>query len=186
MTQIADRHRRLSTNFVDVVASVPPDRWSAQSPCDEWTARDVVRHVVGVHGMMLKPLGRQLSEAPPVDTDPIGALDSAIADVQQVLNDPALAGTEYDGYFGRTSVQDTIDRFLCFDLVIHAWDLAKAAGLETSIPAEEVTRVRSDADRLGDAMRAPKVVGPEVAAPANASSQDRLLAFLGRDPNWPG
>ena len=163
---------------------MPADRWAAPSPCDGWTARDVVSHVIDVHGMMLKPLQRELSDAPSVDDDPEAAIGSAIADVQAVLDDPQLASTEYDGYFGRTCVQDTIDRFMCLDLVVHGWDLAKAAGLPYDIADDEIARVNDDVEQLGDAMRSPNVVGPAVDPPANASDQDRLLAFLGRDPNW--
>ena len=32
---------------MEKVAAVPEDRWSDQSPCEDWKARDVVRHVVG-------------------------------------------------------------------------------------------------------------------------------------------
>jgi hypothetical protein len=75
-------------------------------------ARDVVRHVVDVHQMMLRPLDRTLSPAPSVDDDPLGAFQAARADVASVLDDPALAKTEYDGQFGRSVVEQTIDGFL--------------------------------------------------------------------------
>ncbi|MBI5088112.1 MAG: TIGR03086 family protein [Actinobacteria bacterium] len=184
MNQIADRYRRLSEHFIDLVERVPDDAWTSPSPCDGWTARDVVAHVVDVHGMMLKPLHRGLSDAPAVADDPAGAVRSATADVQRVLDDPESAGTEYDGYFGPTTVQATIDRFLGIDLVVHAWDLASAAGLDEQIAETELARVRADVEDLGDNMRAPNVVGPPLDPPADASEQDRLLAFLGRDPHW--
>lgn len=182
MNEVADRYRRLADRFTEVVQHVPSDRWSAQSPCADWTARDVVQHVVDVHGMMLKPLDRPLSSAPAAADDPLAAITSATADVQAVLDDDRLAGTEYDGYFGRTNVRDTIDRFMCLDLVVHSWDLATAAGLPFTIDPTEIARIRSDAEELGDAMRAPNVIGDPVTPPADADDQERLLAFLGRDP----
>jgi uncharacterized protein (TIGR03086 family) len=184
MSTIADRYRRLSNHFLGLVERVPDDAWDAPSPCEEWTARDVAAHVVDVHGMMLKPLDRSLSQAPPAADDPVGAVRAAIEDVQGVLDDPELAGTEYDGYFGPTTVQDTVDRFLGMDLVVHGWDLASAVGIDEQIPADEITRVRADAEALESTMRAPNVVGPALEPPAGATDQDRLLAFLGRDPNW--
>jgi hypothetical protein len=83
-------------------------------------------------------------------------------------------------------VQDTIDRFMCFDLNVHGWDLASAAALPYSIADDEIARVRSDVDALGDAIRSPNVVGPPIDPPAGATAQDQLLAYLGRDPNWNG
>lgn len=182
MNDVADRYRRLADNFTDIVRRVPDDRWSAQSPCDDWTAHDVVGHVVDVHAMMLKPLDRALSPAPAAAADPLAAISAAVADVQAVLDDPDAAGKEYDGFFGRTCVRDTIDRFMCMDLVIHAWDLATAAGLPYAIADDEIARIRVDAEELGDNMRAPNVVGNPVQPPPDADDQEQLLAFMGRDP----
>ena len=64
MTEIADRYRRRADAFQRKVAAVTPEQWSNQSPCEDWTARDVVGHVLDMHGAMLPPLGRRLSPAP--------------------------------------------------------------------------------------------------------------------------
>ncbi|MGH4012971.1 MAG: hypothetical protein ACRDSL_03360 [Pseudonocardiaceae bacterium] len=42
MTAIADRYRRHADVFERKVATVRPDQWSNQSPCEAWNARDVV------------------------------------------------------------------------------------------------------------------------------------------------
>jgi len=182
MTQIADRIRKLSDAFEAKVAAVPPEHWSSPSPCEGWDARDVVRHVVDVHGMMLKPAGREPSAGPSVDEDPLGAFRAARADVEAVLDDPELAGAEYDGVFGRTRVEATIDTFLGLDLVVHGWDLARAAGLDETMDPGEVARLAEQAKGLGDNLRRPGVCGPEVPAPPGANAQQRLLCLLGRDP----
>jgi uncharacterized protein (TIGR03086 family) len=182
MTEIADRIRRLSDHFEALVAAVPEGRWSSPSPCEGWDARDVVRHVVDVHGMMLRSIGRTLSPAPSVDDDPLGALRAARADVQAVLDDPAVADTEYEGFFGRTKISATIDQFLGFDLLVHGWDLARATGQDTTMDAGEVERLSKQVEAMGDMLRTPGVCGPEVPVPADASAQDRLLGVLGRNP----
>ena len=179
MTAIADRYRTLADAFQDKVAAVSPDDWSNPSPCEEWTARQLVDHVVDVHGMMLKPLDRTLSDRP---DDPLAAFTSARADLEAVLDDPALAGTEYDGQFGTTKVEDTVDRFMGFDLVVHGWDLARATGQDETIDPVEVDRTWDAAQALGENMRKYGVTGPEVDVPPDASKQDRLLGLLGRQP----
>lgn len=180
MSEIADRYRRLAGDFEARARAVGPEQWASQSPCEEWTARDVVRHVVDVHGMMLGFIGRSASPAPSVDDDPLGALGSARADVQLVLDDPDLARTEYEGFFGPTTIEATIDRFLCFDLVIHGWDLARATGQDDGLDPAEVERIQADALALGDNIR--QVCAPAIDLGEGASAQDRLLAYLGRDP----
>jgi uncharacterized protein (TIGR03086 family) len=179
MSEIADRYRTRADAFEAKVAAVAPDAWSNRSPCDEWDARQLVRHVIDVHGMMLTPLGRTLSEGP---DDPLGAFKAARADVQAVLDDPALAGAEYDGQFGKSKVEDTIDRFMGFDLVVHGWDLARATGQDETIDPVEVDRAWEAAQGFGENMRKYGVTGPEVEVPDDASKQDRLLGLLGRQP----
>ncbi len=39
-----------------------PRRWDSPSPCEEWTARDVVGHVVETQGMFLGLVGRELAD----------------------------------------------------------------------------------------------------------------------------
>jgi uncharacterized protein (TIGR03086 family) len=183
MTEIADRYRTLADAFETKVAAVRPEDWANPSPCEQWTARDVVGHVVDVHGMMLRPLGIELTGDPAVADDPLGAFRAARADLQQVLDDPARADTEYDGAFGRTSVSATVDQFMGFDLVVHGWDLARATGQDESIPSDEISRVLAFVERLGTkTMQDNGVTGPEVPVADDAPAQDRMLGLLGRDP----
>jgi uncharacterized protein (TIGR03086 family) len=183
MTAIAHRYRTLADAFEAKVAAVPPDAWSNPSPCAEWTARQLVGHVIEVHGMMLKPLDRTLSAGPSPDDDPLGAFRSARADVEEVLDDPELAGTEYDGAFGRSKVEQTIDQFMGFDLVVHGWDLARATGQDETIDSQEVDTIMAFAEPMGDTMRENGVTGPAVTVPHDAPKQDRMLGLLGRDPS---
>ena len=182
MSAIAERISQLSDRFESLIANVEAGDWANRSPCEEWTARDVVRHVIDVHQMMLRPLERTLGPAPSVDDDPLGAFRAARADIAGVLDDPGLATTEYDGFFGRSVVEQTIDGFLGFDLVVHGWDLATATGQAMTIGPDEIARIRAQVDGLGDALRSPGVCAQPVEVPEDASEQDKLLAFLGRDP----
>ena len=50
MTEISERYERLGDAFAAKIAAVPADRWSAPSPCRDWTAHDVVSHVVATPG----------------------------------------------------------------------------------------------------------------------------------------
>src|SRR5438067_11947043 len=47
MTVNSDKYRRAVEGFSKVVDAVPADKWSAPSPCEQWTARHVVGHVIG-------------------------------------------------------------------------------------------------------------------------------------------
>lgn len=45
MAEIADRYSTIADDFTARLGSVQADAWLAESPCTEWTARDVVVHV---------------------------------------------------------------------------------------------------------------------------------------------
>jgi uncharacterized protein (TIGR03086 family) len=184
MSEIADRYRRLSAAFATKIEAVPEDRWGSPSPCEGWTTRDVVRHVVETQALFLGFVGRQdqLGDVPPVDDDPAGAWKAASAAVQADLDDPERAAAEYEGFRGRTRWDEGVDGFLNFDLVVHGWDLARAAGLDDAIATDDARRVLARAESLGDVMRHPSAFGPEVPAPPDADVQARMLAYLGREP----
>jgi uncharacterized protein (TIGR03086 family) len=180
MTEIADRYRRLSDAFATTIAGVPADRWSSPSPCEDWTARDVVQHVLDTQGLFLGFIGDELGELPSVADDPGSAWDAARAQVQARLDDPARADTEFDGFFGRTAFSSAVDRFLNADLVIHRWDLARATGQDATIDPDDAARVLASAREFGETLRSPGVCGPEVPVADDADVQTRVLGYYGR------
>ncbi len=179
----ADRYRRLATRFTDLVNAVPDDRWSAPSPCDEWTAIDVVKHVVTTEADLL---GR-MPFAPGTAEDTTDALASwpRVRDlIQAALDNPEHATYTYDGYFGPTTFAATVDQFYSMDLVVHAWDLARAAGLTEfeAIDPTEIDTITEAFAPLAGTMRQPGLFNEEIAVPAEADAQTRFLAFTGRKP----
>ena len=193
MGAIADRYRRHADAFERKVAAVRADQWSNQSPCEAWSARDVVDHIVAMHGYMLRPLDRGLSPAPSVRDDPLAAFRTARADIEAVLDDPALAGAECDTPGGRMTVERQIDEVISDDMVLHGWDLARATGQDETMDPEDVARLWASTTavpaELMEKYRTPgafgpgvEVFGPEVKVPEDAPLQDRLLGLIGRDP----
>ena len=187
MTEIADRYRRVAEGFTARVASVPDDdaRWGNQSPCDEWKARDVVEHLIGAHQMFFGFIDHQVPPGPDPADGALAAWEHTRDAMQAALDDPAVASQEFEGFFGRRPWEQAVDQFVSGDVLIHTWDLAVALGVDDRLPEDEVRRARAGLEGLGDNMRQPGVFGPEVAPPPDADEQDRLLAFVGRDPRFP-
>lgn len=176
----ADRFRRLATTFSATVDAVPAGAWDSPSPCEEWSARDVVRHMVDSYASVLGRAGLDLPPGPSVDEDPPAAWAHARDAVQAILDDPALAASEYDAFGGRAKVEETFGSFMCVDLVVHRWDLARATGLDDAIPADDIAFARAFSERMGEMARTSGAFGPEVPVSEGADEQTRLLAFLGR------
>ena len=177
---VACRYRTQSSAFAAKVAAVPPDAWTAPTPCSEWDVRALVRHVVETPAMFFSLVGERMAPCPGVDEDPAAAFACSSEQVQAALDDPARAGAEFDGYFGRSTFAEAIDRFVCFDLVVHGWDLARATGQDEHVDPDEVQRLWKATELFGDAIRT--AFGPAVEAPPGADEQARLLAYLGRRP----
>ena len=180
MSAIADRYRRLSDAFAATVAAVPDDRWEDQSPCEDWKARDVARHVVDTSGMFLGFVGKDLGDVPSVDEDPQAAVDHARGRIQAELDDPERATTTFTGLMGESTFEAAADRFLSTDLVLHRWDLGTATGQDIRIDPQDMADIRASMEGLTDKMRGPGAFGPEVEPPPGADEQTAFLAFFGR------
>ncbi|MGA8115738.1 MAG: TIGR03086 family metal-binding protein [Actinocatenispora sp.] len=182
MTDISLRYRALADEFGRRLAAVPDDGWDNATPCAGWTTRDLLGHVLDSYRNMPGSVGQPIEPTSSVKDDPLAAWSEVDTAMQGFLDDPARADLEYDGYFGRTTVAKTVDSFLGFDLLVHAWDVARATGQDETLPADEVHQVYQAALGMGDMLRSDGVCGPEVPVPADAPEQDRLLGLLGRTP----
>jgi len=180
MSASAERYRGLAEAFTAKVAAVLPDRWDDPSPCEGWSARDVVQHVADTHAMFLGFVGESVGDAPAVGEAPLAAWSTARDAVQAALDEPDVAAKTFEGFFGETSFEQAIDRFISFDLVVHGWDLARATGLDEHIDPVEVRRLTEQVPSFGDKMRGPGAFGPELEPASGADEQARLLALLGR------
>jgi uncharacterized protein (TIGR03086 family) len=178
-TEIADRYRRLAGAFSERIANVAEDAWDRATPCEEWTVRDLVGHVVQSQGMFRGFVGRETPEVS-VEADPLAAWATVSSLVQEDLDDPVRASETFEGFFGVQRFDEAVDRFLCTDLIVHSWDLARATGQDDRMDPADIRRVAAVAEGFGDAMRGAQAFGPALDAPAGADEQDRLLAYLGR------
>ncbi len=180
----ADRYRTLARRFGDIVAAVPKDRWASPSPCEDWSAHDVLAHVVTTELDLLERLSFGPTDS--IDmSDPERVWPLIRAHMQSVLDDPLRADFAYDGYFGPTTFADTVDAFYCADLTVHGWDIARATGLTAweAVDHAEIDRVLvafGPESSLAAAMRQPGLFAEPVDAGSSADPTTRLMAWLGR------
>jgi len=187
---IAERFVRLADGFTRCVAAVPDGAWSSPSPCAGWTALDVVRHLcdwLPGPGFLLGTFGVSTDGMPPVDDDPAGAWAVVRDAIQRSLDDPAVAAREEDcGPPGRMTFAAAVDMTCTPDVLVHTWDLARAAGLpqHERLDPDEVSRQVAGIDAMppevDEAMRASGHFGARVPVASDADDQTRLLAFYGR------
>ncbi len=163
-----------------VLEAVPPAAWDAPSPCEGWTARDVLRHVVETQRELFAGHGVELGELLDVDADPVQAWRTHAGRVRDAVADDAVPAIAYDGWFGPTTLGATLVQFYVFDMVVHRWDVAQAAGLDAGLTDDELERIERGADSFGDALYMEGICRPGVTAPEGASREAVVLARLGR------
>jgi len=169
-------HRPLTT----VLDAVPDAAWDAPSPCEGWTARDVVRHLVDTQRDLFARHDVDLGDAPDVDADPARAWHAHAGRVLDAIADDAVPAIAYDGHFGPTTLGATLVDFYVFDMVVHRWDVAQAAGLDAGLTDAEFESLDRGADGFGGALYMEGICTPGVSAPEGASREAVVLARLGR------
>ena len=178
-SEVIDRTTRLVQGFDDRVRAAPPDSWSNRTPCDEWTARDVVTHVGNnLFGIAAGLGGGEPRQITP-DEDIVAAWDDARERFLTVLPTADLS-TTLPGPFGPMPAGELIGRLIATDVLVHTWDLARAVGGDEQLDADAVSGAFSGLQPLDAMLRQPGVFGPKVEPPAGADEQTAFLCFLGR------
>jgi uncharacterized protein (TIGR03086 family) len=184
-SNIAERHLRICQTFGDEVSTVG-GHWHSQSPCGEWDARGVLEHVIGFHDvLLLKPLGAKPQRP---KGDPVGRWSATLEALGSVLSQPGLFDGSVDVPPLGNNPPSQIDTarlvpLLSLDVLVHTWDLARAAGHEVILDPE---MCRTFLDGLPDdaAFSKTGMYDSPRDAPDGSDAQTKLLARLGRDPDW--
>ncbi len=169
-----------------VVRRVKPDDWDNQSPNEEWSAKETLGHVIwGMRRMAnaARDQGEpaQQAEAEVAGADPAATWKEAMDDVFLALDQKGVLSKVVETPFGEMTVDDAIGAFL-MDPLTHAWDIAKAAGIEPALPDDLARRGLAMLSGLGDAIRGPGRFDDAIEVAESASDADKLIAFTGRQP----
>lgn len=185
MTEIADRFARVADGFSVRVTAVPVDAWDNPAPCEGWTARDVVGHLVEWVPSFFATFGQlELSGLMAMRDGPALAWESLRVALQAALDDEEVAGREMFVAPAdlRCTVAEGIDRFVTGDVLVHTWDLARATGLDERLDPAEVHRMFVAMEPMDDLLRQSGQFGPRVPVADDADDQTKLIAFTGRRP----
>ena len=146
-------------------------RWDAPTPAKEGDAGAVTDHVFGSHeSLLLRPL----------DVMPDGAGDDRVEHWDAILGSlfPALERS------GALDGRELLVGVLATDVLVHSWDLCRAAAVTVSLDPllcqsgyERALANRQVLEEAGAIERANAVSD-------DAPIQDRLLGLFGRNPDW--
>lgn len=174
------------------VAAVTPGLLGRPTPCADWDLSMLLRHSCDSLAALSEGVGR-------------GCVNPTVADANGQRTDvcelfAARASELLDGWswFSRRWIRIGEYRLArsdfaaagALEIAVHGWDVARACGQLQPIPAHLAHHLLAVAPVLvTDADRAPArcagvsaapLFRPPVAVPSDASTSDRLVAFLGR------
>jgi uncharacterized protein (TIGR03086 family) len=186
MTDTVALHGRAADEFAARVHGVQPDQWTRPTPCTGWDVRALVAHLVDEQ-LWTAPLleGQTIEEvAPAIPSDPLGAdprraWEESVATARRGVESADLDTTVHLS-FGDVPAREYVMQLFA-DLLVHAWDLARATGQEERLDPALVAACAEWFDANEDAYRGAGVVGERVDVGAEADAQTRLLARFGRD-----
>lgn len=152
-------------------------RLDAPTNCGDWTVRDLMNHMLDTQQYFVGSARGEdvtLSQQPPdrLSDDPCSDFEQARAETLRTFGAP--------GVIDKTGPALGI---AFSDQLLHGWDLAVSTKQDAAMPeglpdaAYAMIHGRfTDEQRKG-------VFKPEIAVPPGSSSQERLLAYTGRDPS---
>lgn len=181
----AERYRVIAERFTTVTHGVTD--WDAPTPVAEWRARDVVDHLVTwlpalIHGGS----DHRFEAGPSAQEDPVGAWEHLDTQVRALFVDPVAAQCLHSGpHTGQDKpVPEVIDQVFTGDVFFHTWDLARSSGQDDALDAGLVHGAYTGMSAMEDVLRPSGQFGQQQPVPADATEQEKLFAFLGRDPRW--
>ena len=174
-TDLLDLYRRASDWTAEKIAGTTD--LDAPTPCDGWTVRNLLDHMLDTQ-RYFAGAARGEKGPPPSPTPPSLSSDDPMADFERSRS-AVLAAFGQDGVIEKTGPALAI---AFSDQLLHGWDLARATGQDATMPdglaqeAYEAIHGRfTDEQRTG-------VFKPEIPVGDDATPQQRLLAYTGREP----
>ena len=164
--------------FTRRIANLDADCWENPSPCEGWTAKEVLDHVVDTQRDVFGKRGLELGPRPEgvpheVWTAHAAAVRSAAAGEETFL-------ATYDSFFGPTTLADTLLSFYCFDLIIHTWDIHRAFGNDLDLTSAELDLLETCIRSWGEVLYQEGICKTPVEVPGTADRQTHILALTGR------
>ncbi|MFJ9700594.1 TIGR03086 family metal-binding protein [Streptomyces fradiae] len=177
-----------------LVVRIEEDLLGLPTPCPDYTVRDLLAHVSAL-ALAFRDAARK-AFGPATDTDPGSARPVLEAEWRTVLprrlGELAEAWRAPDAWEGATraggvELPGAVAGLVAFDeLLVHGWDLARAAGLPYA-PGDDELLVSYAflAPSAGDGDAGDGLFGPPVPVPDDAPLLDRVIGLSGRHPAWP-
>jgi uncharacterized protein (TIGR03086 family) len=171
-------HQRAQDVFAGVLAKVAPHQLADPTPCEQWTVRELIGHVIRGNELVAIRAGLR-SEDDARGGDFAAAHRVSAAEAQRVFGGADGMTRTFELPAGPIP-GSTFIWIRTSDALVHAWDLAKATGQPTDLDPELAGYLLASSGRhLADSLRG-RVYGYPQPCDEGRPPAHRLAAFLGR------
>jgi uncharacterized protein (TIGR03086 family) len=167
-----------------LVTGLTDDELENPTPCTEYSVSQIVAHLDGGARVFTAMAAKKADEQPELVigaagwrgtfADCIEALGAAWNDPGAWQGSSAGAGVELPN--------ETWGKIALTEVVVHAWDLAKATGRSVELPEETVQACFDHVAGFLEAPPVPELWGPPLEAGPDAPLLDQVVAITGRKP----
>ena len=166
-------------------AAVKPAQYDDATPCDQWNVRQLTEHISGGLGLVISSYatGDLTTEDHDLASGGLTAedYDRAAKRALDYVKSPGALDRQVKTPMGEMQGGQFL-AILFLDNMVHAWDLAKATKQDTTLPKDLIEAAYAMfSPQFGEWSKTP-AFKPPVPVPAGASTQDKLIAGLGRNP----
>ena len=179
-------HRGAARQFDNRIKLVKEGQWGNNTPCTEWSVRELVNHIVYeqlwvpdlLAGKTIEEVGDRY-DGDVLGDDPQAAWASAAAAAAAAVAAPgAIDGTVHLSY-GDAPAAEYLSQ-LVIDLTVHAWDLAVGINVDDEMPNDLSAYVLNIVKENQDALTGSGAFAAPLDTVMCTDDLTELLALLGR------
>jgi uncharacterized protein (TIGR03086 family) len=175
--------------FADALDHVSADDWATPTPCERWTVKDLVGHLIGGE-LMATALLDGCSSASAMEmvtsysmVDPVAEFASASASSRAAFTAEGALDRTVHHPIGDIPGEQLLG-FRVIDATLHSWDLRRSIGLDETIEPELVAASWERLEPLAPVIASTGIFGsgPSGEVTEDAALELRLLDLTGRRP----
>jgi uncharacterized protein (TIGR03086 family) len=174
-TDLLEQYGRASA-WAGTMVAVAAEQPDAPTPCDDWDVKALLSHMLETQRYFVGAArGEDVSPPSPtpsvvLSSDPVAQFEQTRSDVLQTFGEP--------GVIERTGPSLGV---ALSDQLLHGWDLAKATEQDATMPDGLAEAALGMIHGMFTEEQRKGILKPEQPVASDASSQEKLLAYSGRN-----
>jgi uncharacterized protein (TIGR03086 family) len=179
-------HARGLDEFDRRVRLISRNQWTDPTPCAQWSVRDLVNHVTVeqlwapdvLAGKTIAEVGDRYA-GDQLGEDPVAVWERAAAGARAAFGAEGVLLGKVQLSYG-TAAASHYAAEMSVDLIVHAWDLARAINADETLDDELIGYALEQGEARGPSLAESGYFAPALPVARRADKITRMLALYGR------